>query len=690
MHYPQMKEGSMRTFREKITRLGAIGAATVLGAAGLGVAGLIAATPASAAPVTLNFATYSALTNYGVQQVGANWSASSATVAQGKTFSFVSASSSQTIPTSSGIADINYITGTEQIYPLPVGTSFVSATPAGQGSYQVGASTPVTFTLAATYCTAASAACTATATPTSTFLGATSFPYVEIGLGSTQVPSGAVLTLPSVNVTLTASATGTVNWTNSEFQTVANVNIPPLSVTNYTLPVTGYPTNAPYPYTTTTVQPGLIAPVTLASTNIVGTASVSAVLPNSGPLAGGTTVTIHGTSLGNPTAVTFGGVAALSFKGLTDNSVSAVAPAGTAGAVDVQVTTFVGTSTVSASDSFTYTAGPIVTGVKPNTSTPSGGTSVTITGLQLTGATAVHFGSTAATNVTVNSATSITATAPAGSGVVDVTVTNPSGTSITSSQDRFNYNAGYWLTASDGGIFSYGSAPFAGSAGNLKLNKPVVGMASTPDGNGYWLVATDGGVFSYGDAQFYGSSGNLTLNKPIVGMAATPDGYGYWLVASDGGVFSYGDAQFFGSAGNLTLNKPVVGMVSTPDGGGYWFVASDGGVFSYGDAAFHGSAGNLTLNKPVVGIASAPDGGGYWLAASDGGIFSYGDAVFHGSAGNLKLNKPVVGIASVPDGGGYWFAATDGGVFSYGDATFYGSAGNLTLNKPVVGMAAVS
>jgi hypothetical protein len=138
---------------------------------------------------------------------------------------------------------------------------------------------------------------------------------------------------------------------------------------------------------------------------------------------------------------------------------------------------------------------------------------VTITGLQLTGATAVHFGSTAATNVTVNSATSITATAPAGSGVVDVTVTNPSGTSITSSQDRFNYNAGYWLTASDGGIFSYGSAPFAGSAGNLKLNKPVVGMAVTPDGNGYWLVASDGGVFSYGDAQFYGSAGNLTSEQ---------------------------------------------------------------------------------------------------------------------------------------------------------------------------------
>ena len=74
-------------------------------------------------------------------------------------------------------------------------------------------------------------------------------------------------------------------------------------------------------------------------------------------------------------------------------------------------------------------------------------------------------------------------------------------------------------------------------------------MAATPDGGGYWLVASDGGVFSYGDARFYGSAGGSPLNKPVVGMAATPDGGGYWLVASDGGVFSYGDAGFYGSAG---------------------------------------------------------------------------------------------------------------------------------------------
>jgi hypothetical protein len=51
----------------------------------------------------------------------------------------------------------------------------------------------------------------------------------------------------------------------------------------------------------------------------------------------------------------------------------------------------------------------------------------------------------------------------------------------------------------------------------MKLNKPIVGMKLTPSGNGYWLIASDGGVFSFGDAVFYGSTGAIVLNKPIVG-----------------------------------------------------------------------------------------------------------------------------------------------------------------------------
>ncbi len=271
--------------------------------------------------------------------------------------------------------------------------------------------------------------------------------------------------------------------------------------------------------------------------------------------------------------------------------------------------------------------------------------------------------------------------------VADVTTADPLASAATGGSTS---SSGYWLVASDGGVFTYGSASFYGSTGAISLNKPIVAMAATPDGQGYWLVASDGGVFPYGDAAFYGSTGGLSLKNPIVAIAASPDGRGYWLVASDGGVFSFGDATFYGSTGAMSLKKPIVAMTATPDGRGYWLVASDGGVFTYGDATFYGSTGSRALNKPIVTMSITPDGGGYWLVASDGGVFTYGDAAFYGSTGGMDLNKPIVAMAPSPDGRGYWLVASDGGVFTYGDAAFYGSTGGTGLNKPIVAMAAPS
>ncbi len=232
---------------------------------------------------------------------------------------------------------------------------------------------------------------------------------------------------------------------------------------------------------------------------------------------------------------------------------------------------------------------------------------------------------------------------------------------------------------------NFGDAGFFGPAGGLTLNAPPVGMAATHDGQGYWIVASDGGIFNYGDAAFLGSAGSIALNKPIVGMAATPNGGGYWLVASDGGIFAYGDAQFYGSTGSIHLNQPIVGMAATPSGDGYWLVASDGGIFAYGDAQFYGSTGSIHLNQPVVGMAAAPGGGGYWLVASDGGIFNYGTAPFLGSMGGTPLNAPIVGMAGTASG--YWLAARDGGVFNYG-TPFLGSMGGQANANPIRTIAA--
>ncbi|MGP8063040.1 MAG: protease pro-enzyme activation domain-containing protein [Acidimicrobiales bacterium] len=425
-----------------------------------------------------------------------------------------------------------------------------------------------------------------------------------------------------------------------------------------------------------------------------GCPAVTWLSANSGPATGGSTVVIVGDGFGSTTpTVHFGGAAAAVLSS-TPTSVTVRTPDVTYGqqtgvTVTVSAGPAAGTSATVPAGEYTFVS-PQITGIVPGKGPTSGGGTVIVNGSDFSGATSVRFGSSGA-SFRVTSDTSLVAQVPpgpAGGATVEVVVQSPDGTSPSVASDRYLYALpGYWLVASDGGIFALGHAGFYGSAGGTALNEPVVGMAAAPDDSGNWLVASDGGVFSYGNAGFYGSTGALRLNKPVVGMAATPDGGGYWLVASDGGIFAFGDAGFYGSTGTLRLNKPVVGMAATPDGGGYWLVASDGGIFAFGDAGFYGSTGALRLNKPVVGMAAVPDGGGYWLVASDGGIFALGDAGFYGSTGALRLNKPVVGMASSLSGNGYWLVASDGGIFALGDAGFYGSAGSLPLTRPVVGMA---
>ncbi len=123
----------------------------------------------------------------------------------------------------------------------------------------------------------------------------------------------------------------------------------------------------------------------------------------------------------------------------SESSITTISPAGTE-TVDVTVTTPGGTSATSSADRFTY--GPTVTKVEPNHGSPSGGTTVNITGTGFSGTTTVKFGSTNAASFTANSPASITAVSPKARGAetVDVTVTTPAGTSPTSAADLFIYS----------------------------------------------------------------------------------------------------------------------------------------------------------------------------------------------------------------------------------------------------------
>jgi len=163
---------------------------------------------------------------------------------------------------------------------------------------------------------------------------------------------------------------------------------------------------------------------------------VTKLTPAVGAPGGGTPVTIKGTLLSGAIAVKFGSANAVKFVPVSATSITAVAPAGS-GVVDVTVTTPGGTSPSTAATRFSYL--PVVKKVTPSSGPEAGGTTVSISGSNLSGATEVSFGSVAATKVTVKSSTSISAVAPPGEEVVDVRVTTPGGTSQTTTGDQFSY-----------------------------------------------------------------------------------------------------------------------------------------------------------------------------------------------------------------------------------------------------------
>jgi hypothetical protein len=174
---------------------------------------------------------------------------------------------------------------------------------------------------------------------------------------------------------------------------------------------------------------------------------VTGISPSSGSALGGTSVAVTGTGFTGATAVSFGGVGAASYTVNSDTSITAVAPADSAGVTDLTVTTAGGSNQPGPADEFTFIAVPSVTQISPRKGPVTGGTVVTITGSGFTDANEVMFGETG-TSFTVNSDTSITALAPANEGpdTSPVRVVSPGGTSTASGLDQFTYVAAPTIT----------------------------------------------------------------------------------------------------------------------------------------------------------------------------------------------------------------------------------------------------
>src|SRR5207237_984801 len=159
-------------------------------------------------------------------------------------------------------------------------------------------------------------------------------------------------------------------------------------------------------------------PVTVTVSN-ASPPTITSFTPGSGPV--GTSVTINGTNFTGATAVLFNSTSA-SFTVSSATAITAAVPAGATSGPN-SVTTSDGTASSAAS--FTVINPPTISSFTPSSGPV--GTSVTISGTNFNGATAVLFNSVSA-SFTVNSATAITATVPAGVSSGPISVTTPGGT----------------------------------------------------------------------------------------------------------------------------------------------------------------------------------------------------------------------------------------------------------------------
>nr|WP_256504816.1 putative Ig domain-containing protein [Cupriavidus sp. WGlv3] len=327
-----------------------------------------------------------------------------------------------------------------------------------------------------------------------------------------------------------------------------------------------------------------------------GPPTVTGVTPSSGPASGGTAVTVTGTNFVGVTAVRFGGAAA-SFLVNSATSLSATTPIGTAGTVDVTVTTAAGTSAISAADRFTYvSAPPVANNVSATVAYGSAGNPIT---LNLTGgaAASVSVASPPGHGTAIATGTSITYTPTssyAGPDSFTYTATNASGTSAP---------ATVTITVANPNLIYAPASPPPGAVGGAYSQS----LAAATGGTGPYTYAIASGALPPGVAL---SSAGLLVGTPTAGGT-----FNFTVRATDS---STGTGPFSVTSGTLSLVlggaamslSPAPGVLSAAAGTPFSqaFTASGGtGPYSYSITVNGGTMpSGLAFNSATGVLAGTP------------------------------------------------------------------------------------
>jgi uncharacterized protein YhjY with autotransporter beta-barrel domain len=372
---------------------------------------------------------------------------------------------------------------------------------------------------------------------------------------------------------------------------------------------------------------------------------------------------------------------------------------------------------------------PTVTALSPTSGSAGGGTSVTLTGTNFTGATGVSFGATAAASFTVNSATSITATAPQASsvGTVDVTVTTPSGTSdISGTGNDYSYTGvtsvspasvpnpqvgvAYDQTLTADGCV--GPCTFAVTSGALPTGVSLSSagvLSGTPTAGGsfsFTVTATDAGAGGLTASRAY----NVTVAAATIALspATLPGGqagvsYSQTVTATGGtGPYSYSVTSGALPAG---VSLSSAGLISgTPTAAGTFNIGITARDSSTGSGPYTATAAySLSIAAPTIVMSPATLPNATAAAAysqtltASGGTGPYRYAITAGALpAGLSLSSTGLLSGSPTAGGTFNFTitatdSTTGGTFSGSTAyTFVVVAPTIVLSPATLPNATVA
>ena len=218
-----------------------------------------------------------------------------------------------------------------------------------------------------------------------------------------------------------------------------------------------------------------------------------------------------------------------------------------------------------------------------------------------------------------------------------------------------------YLWGTDGGVFMYSTINrFYGSMAGHTLGGQIVSLVPTLDFGGYLLIGADGGVFSFGDAPFYGNLVGRTLNPPspvgtpydVIGAFFFSGQQYYCLAEADGYYNCFGGGGVFGRAQEVAISSiytnPATTIMTTGDTWGWWWITRQGQIYAFGDATYQGGLSSVPWG-PILG-GSGWGTGGYRFVGTDGSTYNFGSlaAYWEGNA-PWTLNPSGNSAGEVPD-----------------------------------------